>query len=37
MEAPNLNPYLSGMARALWMVFATVGRPMSTEEIMESN
>lgn len=37
MEAPNLNPYLSGMARALWVVFATVGRPMSTEEIMESN
>ena len=37
MEAPNLNPYLSGMARALWMVFATVGRPMSTEEVMESN
>ena len=37
MHAPNLNPYLSGMARALWMVFATVGRPMSTEEIMESN
>lgn len=37
MQAPNLNPYLSGMARALWVVFATVGRPMSTEEIMESN
>ena len=37
MHAPNLNPYLSGMARALWMVFATVGRPMSTEEVMESN
>lgn len=37
MHAPNLNPYLSGMARALWVVFATVGRPMSTEEVMESN
>jgi hypothetical protein len=37
MQAPNLNPYLSGMARALWMVYATVGRPMSTEEVIESN
>lgn len=37
MQAPNINPYLSGMARALWVVFATVGRPMSTEEVMESN
>ena len=37
MHAPNLNPYLSGNARALWMVFATVGRVMSAAEVMESN
>lgn len=37
MQAPNLNPFLSGMARAVWMVYATVGRVMSTSEMMESN
>ena len=37
MQSPNVNPYLSGMARATWMLFATVGRVMSVSEIMEGN
>ena len=37
MQAPNVNPYLSGMARATWMLFATVGRVMPVSEVIEGN
>lgn len=37
MHAPNTNPHLSGLARATWMLFATVGRVMSSSEIQEGN
>jgi len=37
LPIPTTNPSLSAVAKAVWGVLATVGRPLSAKEIYESN